>query len=175
MAKPSQHIARHLLLVLLVSVACIGCDRVAKDLARERLEPGVRHAIIGNFFRLQYEENRGGMLSLGAELNPDERFLLFTVTVGTMLVLLTAYAAFSPDLPRLERVAIAMIIGGGLGNLIDRLVYNGVVIDFLNVGIGGFRTAIFNVADVAVLAGASLLILSVTLRMLRQRRSSEPT
>ncbi|MGA9117793.1 MAG: signal peptidase II [Bacteroidota bacterium] len=171
----SSPIVRHLILVLMISVTCFGCDRVSKDLARERLEPGVRHTVIGDLFRFQYEENRGGMLSLGAELDPDERFLLFTVIVGTMLVLLTAYAALSPDLPLMERTAIAMIVGGGLGNLIDRLAYNGVVIDFLNVGIGGFRTAIFNVADLAVLGGACLLIASVTLRMVRRRHPSDPT
>ncbi len=160
---------RNLVIVLMISILCIGCDRVSKDIARERLEPGVRQSVFGDIFRLQYEENRGGMLSFGAELNPDARFLLFTVTVGTMLILLTAYASFSRDVGFAERAAIAMIVGGGLGNLIDRIVYNGVVIDFLNVGIGGIRTAIFNVADVAVLGGVGLLMASVVVRMLRHR------
>lgn len=109
------------------------------------------------------------MLSFGAELNPGLRFLLFTVTVGTMLILLTAYASFSRDVGLSERAAIAMIVGGGLGNLIDRIVYNGVVIDFLNVGVGGIRTAIFNIADVAVLGGVALLVGSVSYRMVRHR------
>ncbi len=160
---------RNLVLVLVISIMCIGCDRVAKDYARERLEPGVRQSIFGDLFRLQYEENRGGMLSFGAELNPDLRFLLFTVTVGTMLVLLTTYASISRDVGFAERAAIAMIVGGGVGNLIDRIVYNGVVIDFLNVGIGGIRTAIFNVADVAVLGGVGLLVASVVHRMFKRR------
>ncbi|HTY00845.1 MAG TPA: signal peptidase II [Bacteroidota bacterium] len=160
---------RNLVIVLVISIMCIGCDRVAKDFARERLEPGVRQSIFGDLFRLQYEENRGGMLSFGAELNPGLRFLLFTVTVGTMLILLTAYASFSRDVGLSERAAIAMIVGGGLGNLIDRIVYNGVVIDFLNVGVGGIRTAIFNIADVAVLGGVALLVGSVSYRMVRHR------
>ncbi len=160
---------RNLVIVLMISIMCIGCDRVSKDFARERLEPGVRESVFGDLFRLQYEENRGGMLSFGAELNPDVRFLLFTVIVGTMLILLTAYASFSHDVGIAERAAIAMIVGGGLGNLIDRIVYNGVVIDFLNVGVGGFRTAIFNIADVAVLGGVALLMGSVVYRMVRHR------
>lgn len=157
---------RNLLIVLFISLMCIGCDRVAKDLARERLEPGVRTMLLGDIFRLQYEENRGGMLSFGSDLNPQFRFMLFTVTVGTMLILLIAYASFARDVGLLERAAIAMIVGGGLGNLIDRIAYNGVVIDFLNLGIGGFRTAIFNIADVAVLGGVALLVGSVAYRMI---------
>jgi signal peptidase II len=56
-------------------------------------------------------------------------------------------------------VALAFIAGGGISNLIDRLIYGGLVTDFLNVGIGPFRTGIFNVADMAILAGALLLFL----------------
>jgi signal peptidase II len=53
-----------------------------------------------------------------------------------------------------------LVAGGGISNLIDRLFYDGRVTDFLNIGIGSFRTGIFNLADMAILAGALLLILS---------------
>ena len=53
-----------------------------------------------------------------------------------------------------------MIIGGGAGNLIDRIQYDGVVIDFLNVGVGPVRTGVFNVADVAVIAGVLLYVVT---------------
>jgi signal peptidase II len=76
-------------------------------------------------------------------------------------------------MPSQERGAIALVAGGGIGNLIDRLAYNGAVIDFLNVGIGGLRTAIFNVADVAVFLGAAMLIIRVLGRMARQQ-TEEP-
>jgi len=55
---------------------------------------------------------------------------------------------------------LSLFIGGGASNLIDRLVYKGAVIDFLNIGIGNLRTGVFNVADVAIVAGAGLMILS---------------
>jgi signal peptidase II len=142
-------------------------------MARERLAPGVREALLGDLFRLQYEENHGGMLSLGSELAPSTRFLLFTVSVGTLLAILLLYATLSRSMPSQERGAIALVAGGGIGNLIDRLAYNGAVIDFLNVGIGGLRTAIFNVADVAVFLGAAMLIIRVLGRMARQQ-TEEP-
>jgi signal peptidase II len=56
---------------------------------------------------------------------------------------------------------LALVAGGGISNLIDRLLYNGRVTDFLNVGIGGVRTGIFNVADMAIMAGALLLLLNM--------------
>ena len=160
---------RNLVLVMLVALSCVGCDRVTKDMARERLEPGVRHPVLGDMFRLQYEENKGGMLSVGSELAPGVRFWVFTVSVGTLLSLLLLYASMNRGMPRADRIAMGLVAGGGLGNLIDRLAYDGAVIDFLNVGIGGLRTAIFNVADVAVLAGAAVLIVRVLLKMTRQQ------
>ena len=164
---------RNLLLVVAIALSCVGCDRVTKDMARERLAPGVREALLGDLFRLQYEENHGGMLSLGSELAPSTRFLLFTVSVGTLLAILLLYATLSRSMPSQERGAIALVAGGGIGNLIDRLAYNGAVIDFLNVGIGGLRTAIFNIADVAVFQGAAMLIIRVLGRMARQQ-TEEP-
>jgi signal peptidase II len=56
-------------------------------------------------------------------------------------------------------VALSLVAGGGISNLIDRFLYDGRVTDFLNVGIGSLRTGIFNLADMAILAGALLLIL----------------
>jgi len=56
-------------------------------------------------------------------------------------------------------VALALLAGGGTSNLLDRLLYDGRVTDFLNVGIGSLRTGIFNLADMAIMAGALLLVL----------------
>ncbi|HXC20398.1 MAG TPA: signal peptidase II, partial [Steroidobacteraceae bacterium] len=64
-------------------------------------------------------------------------------------------------------IALALIAGGGISNLIDRLLYGGRVTDFLNVGIGSLRTGIFNVADMAILAGALLLILNPQAPLIR--------
>ena len=57
-------------------------------------------------------------------------------------------------------IALALYIGGGLGNLIDRLFNNGVVVDFMNVGVGSLRTGIFNVADMAIMAAVAILLIT---------------
>jgi hypothetical protein len=60
---------------------------------------------------------------------------------------------------RAQHLAIVLLLAGGIGNLIDRMFHDGLVIDFLNVGIGPVRTGIFNVADMAIMAGFGLLLL----------------
>ena len=64
------------------------------------------------------------------------------------------------DVPLIMLVALALMLGGGVGNLIDRLVNDGRVIDFMHVGVGVLRTGVFNVADMALMAGLGLMALS---------------
>jgi signal peptidase II len=66
-------------------------------------------------------------------------------------------------------LAVSLFIAGGVGNLIDRIMHNGSVVDFLNVGIGPLRTGIFNFADVFVMGG-SMLLLCYALRKQRENR-----
>jgi signal peptidase II len=149
---------RSAILVLLISLSCVGCDQYTKSLAREDLEPGRPVSYLGGFVRLQYEENAGGMLSVGSEFPEPLRFWVFTVTVGLFLLGILSVVCIHPRLAEGDRLAAALIAGGGFGNLIDRLLYDGAVIDFLNVGVGPIRTAVFNLADIAVLTGAALLL-----------------
>ncbi len=156
---------RSALIVLFIASSCIGCDQLTKTYARQQLDPGARMVLAGGMFLIQYEENHGGMLSVGAELSPRARFWIFTVVVGAFLVGVMVYAVISESLPNADRVAMGFITGGGFGNLIDRVGNGGAVIDFLNVGFGGVRTATFNVADVAVVLGAAMLIMRVFVRL----------
>jgi signal peptidase II len=65
---------------------------------------------------------------------------------------------FGPVLSRLKIVSLSLIAGGGFSNLIDRIANGGYVVDFLNIGLGGIRTGIFNIADMAIMMGGILLI-----------------
>lgn len=65
------------------------------------------------------------------------------------------------QMPRPSVTAWSLVLSGGIGNLLDRLLHDGGVIDFMNVGIGSLRTGIFNVADVCITIGVSLLVLEV--------------
>lgn len=143
-----------LLCVLLAGTA--GCDRVTKQLAVTTLSGMPGQSFLGDTIRLDYQENPGGFLSAGASWRPETRAVVFQVANGVFLLgalILAARYQWS----RLASVGFILFIAGGLSNLIDRVAM-GTVIDFLNVGLGPWRTGIFNVADVAIMAGVAILL-----------------
>lgn len=146
------------LLVLIASLATVGCDRLTKHAAATLLGDADEKLFLGGIVRLSYAENTGGFLSVGADLPIEGRLAIFTILTGLLLASLTVAAIRGRwQGPRL--LGAALIVAGGASNWIDRLA-TGSVIDFMNVGIGAVRTGIFNVADVAIMAGAGLLILT---------------
>jgi signal peptidase II len=149
------------IVVMLTLFCCVGCDQVSKSAARSILQSGVTQSLFSDSLRFQLTENPGSFLSLGASLPPQLRFTLFTAAVAIILIGLVCAALFARRLSTSRFVALALVAGGGISNLIDRLLNNGRVTDFLNVGIGSLRTGIFNLADMAILAGALLLVLKM--------------
>jgi signal peptidase II len=145
--------------VMLTLSCCVGCDQVSKSAARSLLHSGVTESLFSDSLRLQLTQNPGSFLSLGASLPEQLRFTLFTAAVAVILIGLVCAALFARRLSTTRFVALALVAGGGISNLIDRLLYDGRVTDFLNVGIGSLRTGIFNLADMAILSGALLLLL----------------
>jgi signal peptidase II len=132
---------------------------MTKHLAMRELESGQHLSYISDLIRLQYEENPGGMLSIGSELPEEVRFWVFTVSISCLLTALFLFVLFTRSVGIGDIGAASLVIGGGLGNLLDRILYDGMVIDFLNVGVGGIRTAVFNVADIAILTGVGLFVI----------------
>jgi signal peptidase II len=118
---------------------------------------------LGDTVRVGFVLNSGVFLSLGHELEPQTRFWLFVVGVSGVLALLAGLTLKDARFRAPEVAAVAAIVGGGIGNLVDR-VQLGAVRDFLNLGIGPLRTGIFNVADVAITFGGIALILLPFLR-----------
>ena len=149
---------KKLQLLSLVLVACIVLDQVTKYTAQYFLQGRGVYSYIGDTFRLVYSENTGAFLGLGASLPERVRTFIFSGLVSLFLIVFLIYTLRSAHVTRTGFIASALIIGGGLSNLIDRLVNNGAVIDFMNVGIGSLRTGIFNVADMAIMLGAVLLL-----------------
>jgi signal peptidase II len=148
------------MVVMLTLLGCVGCDQVSKSAARAFLSSGATESYLADSLRLQLVQNPGSFLSLGASLPEQLRFALFTGAVALLLVGLVGVALFARRLGPWRFVALALVAGGGISNLIDRLVDSGRVTDFLNVGLGSVRTGIFNVADMLILAGALLLLVS---------------
>jgi signal peptidase II len=147
-----------IVLLVVIAAASVGADQFTKSVAQANLEQGVAHSFIGDTLRLQLAHNYGAFLSLGASLPESWRQGLWSVGVGVVLVALLGYALFARSMDRPTLVALALIVAGGGSNLYDRIVYDGYVIDFLNVGIGPVRTGIFNVADMGIMAGAFIML-----------------
>ena len=146
---------RGVLLCLLLA-ATAGCDRVTKHLAVTTLAGNPERSYLGDTVRLDYHENAGGFLSAGATWHPETRTVIFQLANGTFL-LCSLVVAVRYKWSRLAKVGLVMFLAGGFSNLIDRVAF-GSVIDFLNIGVGPFRTGIFNVADVAIMAGVGVLM-----------------
>ena len=164
---------KRLAIVMLVLLLCVGCDQAAKFTAKGHLAGDSVIRLFGDTVRLQYAENQGAFLGLGASLPKQARFWVFTAVVFTMLAAMLVYLTLAKGLEFITVVALSLVLAGGIGNLIDRAVYDGAVIDFLNVGIGDLRTGIFNLADVAITTGVSLLVLSGLFE--RNAEQSSPT
>ena len=142
--------------LLLIVLATVGCDRVTKHVATTVLAGAPARSYLGNTVRLEYAQNTGGFLSLGAEWPPAVRTGFFTVATGLMLALFAVYAVRREWDP-LAACGITLYLAGGASNLIDRIAH-GSVVDFLNLGVGSVRSGVFNVADVALMCGGALFI-----------------
>ncbi len=147
-----MRITNKLFILMVMLVTCIGCDQATKRLAQVSLKGAEPLVYLNNFFRLEYAENPGAFLGMGGTLPDWQRWLLLTVASSVILVLLTAFVCMRKDLRALDIVGYALILAGGISNMIDRVLV-GVVVDFMNMGIGSLRTGIFNVADVAIMTG----------------------
>jgi signal peptidase II len=147
--------------VTLTLFCCVGCDQVSKSAARTLLASGVTESFFADSLRLRLVENPGSFLSLGGSLPEQLRFTLFTVAVALLLIGVLFASLFAKRLDSRQFVALALVAGGGISNLIDRLIYGGRVTDFLQVGIGPIYTGIFNLADMTILAGAMLLAMKL--------------
>ena len=149
--------AWHLALTLAV-LSTIGCDRVTKHAATTFLSGLPSRSYLADTVRLGYVENTGGFLGLGAELPSAVRTGIFTVGTGLLLCMLV-FIASRRSWDRLSALGLALFVAGGASNWIDRFT-RGSVVDFLNVGVGPVRTGVFNVADVAIMLGAGVIVIA---------------
>jgi len=146
------------LLGVIVLVACIGCDQGTKYLATEHLRGQPGKSYLMDTVRLEYALNSGGFLSVGNTLSPEVRRWVFVGFNGAMLLGLTGFILMKWNTRLSVFVAAVCVLAGGIGNLIDRVTSQGLVTDFLNVGLGPLRSGIFNVADMAVTFGVIVMI-----------------
>lgn len=136
-------------------------DQITKQWAIRELRGQFARVYWKNLFRFEYSENPGAFLGLGAALPEWLRFWLLNIFVAIVLVLSTVFLFRTRGIARAQTLGIALLIAGGASNLFDRFFREGrTVVDFMNIGIGSLRSGIFNVADIAIMAGIFLFILT---------------
>lgn len=130
-------------------------------MAKEHLKNKAPHTYLNNIIRLEYIENTGAAMSLGDRLSDTAAFwLLGILPLGFLCGLFIYTIAKSREMHTGRMIAFALIFSGGIGNIIDRLMYARHVTDFMIIDFGSIRTGIFNFADVCVTAGAIGLLFS---------------
>ena len=165
-ADDGMPLGRKVALVLVLAAIVVVADLWTKAAFERAFYGQPTLTLLGDTVRVGFVLNTGVFLSLGHALGPQTRFWLFVVGVGGVLALLLGLTLKDARFRTPEVAAVAAIVGGGIGNLVDR-VQLGAVRDFLNVGIGPLRTGIFNVADMAITFGGIALIL---IPLIRKRR-----
>ena len=147
-----------IVLTLIILLCNFSLDRITKLLAVHFLEGEENISFFYNTVILKYVENTGAFLSIGSNW-PDSLKYIFMIIIPIGVCLYGLYyCAFKLEDKSLV-IIIVSIIGGGLGNLLDRLVYDFHVVDFINFGIGSLRTGILNVADMSVTFGVFFLVI----------------
>jgi len=155
-----------LLVIILVTIAI---DQQTKVMARASLMNAYPKHYAGGVLTLLYTENPGAFLSLGSNLPANVRHLIFDglVSVGLLVAVFVLFTGRMQPGP--DDVAIALIIGGGVGNLIDRFRLGGRVTDFIYLQAGPLHTGVFNIADMAITGGVLWLALSWAVASMRKK------
>ncbi|MEJ7643331.1 MAG: signal peptidase II [Chryseolinea sp.] len=150
--------AVRMFLILLVLGSNIGCDQISKNIARERLAYYDQISLLNGHLTLMKVENKGAFLSLGTSLPQPLKFILLGILPLTALALALVYVVTKRRMSAIRVVGMCFLIGGGIGNIADRMIY-GSVTDFLHLTFGALQTGIFNMADVSIMTGILLVLL----------------
>lgn len=158
MATPKLRPLFRILLILALVAINISCDQVSKSVVRKNIEYSETIEVIGSNLILTKTENRGAMLGLGSSLPPVWRKIFLLGVPALFMLIILGITFFKTNLSYLAVVGLTFIVGGGIGNLIDRIAY-GSVTDFLHIDLNLVRTGIFNMADVSVMVGTGLMLI----------------
>lgn len=156
-----------MLLPLIIMAAVLVADQISKLLVLQYLVPVGQVKLIEGVLHLTYVENRGaafGMLS-------NSRWVFMVLSCVAIVILIGYLWRYKPA-SRLLRLSLALIAGGGIGNMIDRTVY-GFVVDFIDVAF--VWDYVFNVADSAVCIGCGLMVLWFILSEVKEQKEKKKT
>jgi signal peptidase II len=178
--KPSTK--KRNILFAIAAVLSIGFDQWTKVLAREHLKPLLRLRpphdsmnVVSGCFKLHYSENTGVAFGIGQDL-PGGKYLLTLIALFALLIVGYYLVKSGPRQTRLH-LALGLVGGGAVGNLIDRIAF-GRVTDFIVWYVGTHEWPAFNIADAALVVGVALMALDMILdrrKPATDEATSEPT
>lgn len=150
-----------------IFLAIVLVDISTKRFAVNSLVPYVPHNVVDDVLRFTLAFNSGGAMSLS--LGPSSRWWFTLLSIATLFVLGYMYKNTAPS-DRLQLASIALICGGAVGNLLDRIRSPLGVVDFIDIGIGAHRFWTFNFADLGVTLGTAMLTWILCVRAANEER-----
>lgn len=148
---------RNVFIYLLILFFTIITDQITKFLVIKFYDTYYELSFLHNFFQFSLIRNYSGFLGIFNAFPDNIRFFLLNVCVSFLLLGCLVFIFWSGNRPSPYSIPLVFVVGGGISNLIDRLLYDGGVIDFISIGVGSFRTGIFNLADIYILVGSFVI------------------
>jgi len=145
-------------LILVIVMFNVGCDQITKSIVRNHVQSNANIKVISNQITLTNVENSGAFLSVGDSLHSGIKFVLLLLLPLAVLLMGVYFVMTRKNLSSLLTFGICCVIGGGAGNLYDRIIY-GSVTDFLHIDFVIFQTGVFNAADLSIMLGMLLIMI----------------
>lgn len=162
------------LFILLLIAANFGSDQLSKNIVRREIATAEIIAFLDGHLVLTRVENTGAFLSTGENINSSVKLLMLALLPLIFLCFGIVYLMRKTDLPQLLVAGMSFVIGGGLGNIYDRIIY-GSVTDFLYLDFYIFQTGIFNLADLSVWTGLIMIATHLYYKKYQQPYGSNRT
>jgi signal peptidase II len=151
------------IIILFVLALNVGCDQVTKSMMRSHITYYDHYSFFNGHVTLLNVENTGAFLSMGDKLAGPYRFILLTVLPLLALLSGLVYIILKNTFSKIALLGIISVIGGGIGNLYDRIMH-GSVTDFMHIKFGVFQTGVFNAADVSIMVGVGLMMVDAWMK-----------
>jgi signal peptidase II len=147
-----------IIVILFILGINIGCDQVSKSLVRSKMTEYSEVSFLHDHVHLFKVENKGAFLSFGDSLSSPMKWVFLNLLPLAVVIFGLIFILSKPTLNRFMVLGLIMVVGGGIGNLYDRIIH-GSVTDFMHINFGLFQTGIFNVADVSIMIGLLIILI----------------
>jgi signal peptidase II len=148
------------IIIIVILGSTFGCDQISKKLVRQKINDNEQIGLLRNYITITKIENSGAFLSIGQKLPQPAKLIILTILPLIAMGFALALLLTRHNVSALSIWGMCFIVGGGIGNIYDRIVH-GSVTDFLHIDFVLFETGIFNVADVSIMSGMFLVIIDL--------------